>query len=1406
MLKKLGKFEVIEKVGQGAMGVVYKARDPFIDRIVALKTLTTGLAEDPNLLKRFYSEARSAGGLQHPNIVTIYELGHESSTPYIAMQFLNGESLDKIVDRRPDLPLAQKVGFIVYVCRALEYAHKQNPPVVHRDIKPGNVMLTTDGAVMVVDFGIARLGEGTRSQSAGMLIGTLGYMSPQLFRNSAADARSDIWATGVMFYEILAYRRPFDGDNAAALMSSIILDKPVSLSISAPGTPEDVQAVVERMLAKEAEARYQSMEEVLLELEPIWQRLRKAEVIDLLADGEKLLQTGNLENAKAKISQVMQIDTANLQAKSLLEKINAEFRRRQIGPQIKERVEKAEQLFAGGQLESAKALLQEALKLDTAFQPAKEALAKVEAAEERQRNITQGLRASKQRMAEGALTEAQEQLDKVLQLDPSNSAAQEQRKQIHEERSRRERRKQRDETLNKARTLWTNLQYEECVQLVTEALKQFPGDTELIKLLENARQDQAEQRKQAMLTAARNMLNAQKFDEALRTLDRLQEQYPADSTIKNLRVHAAEGQDQKAKDERLEHSKARLRELVKEAKYEEVLRQAAQLSREFPDDFELTEMLDFARAEQAQLEQKRRLETVTKQIRQMVKDGKFSEALVASDKALLEFPKNMDLMILQDRARKEKEEKEKHELLKQRLREVERFIDKQQITDAIDLARQTLTTVGQDSRIADTLRKAEKELEFREKKKKKEEAEAAAKKETAAKAEASAKAKAKKEPPAPAGGSGVGSDPTLIISPAAPKADPGKDYVYQRGTPLPPETISLTSDTNIPAFSATIVTGPTVQPLPGPVVTPKVTAPSTPPAPVEVEKPAVEPREAKPQAKHEEVEPVTQTASKPVWKNPIAIGALALVLAGAGGYALFHSNSPANTTTTASHEDQTLWNSAEQAMNASPRHLSEALSKFENLEKNKSFESKAQARIQEIQNLQKQENDFMEQAAQAQEAKNYDQAIKEYQQARDINGDRAKDAEDAINFTNRLKNEDPAKLAQEVFGQAEQLFAQRDWARAKSSYQQVISTREAPANLRTKASEKLTIASNHAEEDALWKQAQDAYQAKQFAAAKDLAQRVEAKRLDHAADAQNLIRSVDTELKSAGDEQVYADLRREVDEAKSANNRSALESLQGQAKKLASANGKHAAEEGQIADNEIPAFLKKAESEDKNKQLTSEVLGLAENGRYRDAMTRTSGSSDPSSLQKQVQDSESKALQALQDNYKSVDKKNEADLKALQTKVQQFESNANNSQPAQTLLTSIANDLNAAKPPAAPAATPSAPVQPTAAADTKAGVRAAIDQLNHAFADHKVDEIKGVWTSMTRKDADTLKSSFTDAKLSMSFTLGDITLNAAGDTAVVTGSRASSYQEGKEKKSANGPFKATLKKQGDRWIVSELNM
>lgn len=716
-MNKLGKFEIIAKVGQGAMGVVYKAHDPFIDRIVALKTLTTGLAEDPNLLRRFYSEARSAGSLRHPNIVTIYELGHEGEMPFIAMQFLNGESLDKIIDRMPNLPLSQKIGFIVSVCRALDYAHKQTPPVIHRDIKPGNVMVAPDGTVVVVDFGIARLGESTVSQSAGLLVGTLGYMSPELFRGATADARSDIWATGVTFYELLAYRRPFKGESAAALMSSIILEEHRSILEAVPGTPEEVRDILDRMLAKEADARYQSMEKVLMDLEPVWKRLLHSDISILLENSQNLLQEGDLLAAKSEIGLVLNWEPSNTSAKALADKISAELHRQQVFPQVKARVEHAQKLLAEGRSEEAKCEAEAALKLDSSFQPAREIVRQAQAALERMREISRAIHASRQRTAEGALTEAETQLDKVLALDPANAAAQELLKQIHDERSRRERRKQRENLLQRARTFWTKSEYENCINLLVSADKEFSGDPEILKFLETARQDWAEQRRQDLLGEIRNQLNALQFEDALKSLEAFLTQFPSDATANNLRTHALQGRDRQKREQRLNEGKSELRALIKGKNYQRAMSRGEELQCEFEADFELSELLAFTRAEHSQMEKKRRLDQFTGQIQEAIEKGRFSEAIQVVEMALPEFPKDASILALLDRATKEQAQKEKQALIKQRLLEVERMLKRQQLTEAIDLARQTIATIGPDLKLADALQRAEKEREFREQKK-----------------------------------------------------------------------------------------------------------------------------------------------------------------------------------------------------------------------------------------------------------------------------------------------------------------------------------------------------------------------------------------------------------------------------------------------------------------------------------------------------------------------------------------------------------------------------------------------------------------------------------------------------------------------------------------------------------------
>jgi len=202
---QFGRYRITGQLGRGGMGIVYRGEDPLIGREVAIKTLTQ---TTPELRERFYIEARS-GILSHPNIVTIYELGEHEGNPFIAMEYIAGESLEKTLRRLKRLSVLEAISIMEQLCTGLGYAHGRG--VVHRDIKPANVLVQPDGRVTIVDFGIARLADQTRHLTqTDALLGTFQYIAPERLKGEASDHRSDIWSTGVMFYEMLTGELPFN--------------------------------------------------------------------------------------------------------------------------------------------------------------------------------------------------------------------------------------------------------------------------------------------------------------------------------------------------------------------------------------------------------------------------------------------------------------------------------------------------------------------------------------------------------------------------------------------------------------------------------------------------------------------------------------------------------------------------------------------------------------------------------------------------------------------------------------------------------------------------------------------------------------------------------------------------------------------------------------------------------------------------------------------------------------------------------------------------------------------------------------------------------------------------------------------------------------------------------------------
>jgi len=267
-MERLGKYEIVEKIGVGGFGVVYKGFDPLIKRHVAIKTCS---AEDTETRERFRREAEIAGGLQHRNIVTVFEFGFDQDVPYLVQEFLPGEDLDRKIKRSEYVPLPEKILWLVQTARGLEFAHERG--IIHRDIKPANVRILDDGTAKILDFGIAKLANQTSNLTqAGMTLGTAAYLAPEQIRGKGVDARTDIFSFGVLAYELLAFERPFRASEISAIFYKILHEAPPLLSSKVPDLPPTLERIVLRCLEKEAAKRWAPTADLVNALETLTHR------------------------------------------------------------------------------------------------------------------------------------------------------------------------------------------------------------------------------------------------------------------------------------------------------------------------------------------------------------------------------------------------------------------------------------------------------------------------------------------------------------------------------------------------------------------------------------------------------------------------------------------------------------------------------------------------------------------------------------------------------------------------------------------------------------------------------------------------------------------------------------------------------------------------------------------------------------------------------------------------------------------------------------------------------------------------------------------------------------------------------------------------------------------------------
>lgn len=271
MTEKIGKYEIEEKIGVGGFGVVYKGRDPYIKRAVAIKTCQV---DEEEIRKRFFREAEFAGNLRHPNITTIYDFGIQDETPYIVLEFLTGEDLDRKIKKGEYFPLEEKLRILIEVCKGLHYAHENN--IIHRDIKPANIRIQDDGSIKIMDFGIAK---STHIEShltqTGMTIGTAAYLAPEQIKGEKLDRRTDIFSLGVLMYEFFTYIKPFQGEIITNLIYNILNVDPPLISVQFMDFPKELEKVVFKCLEKNREKRYENVEKLKNDLEAILINIQK---------------------------------------------------------------------------------------------------------------------------------------------------------------------------------------------------------------------------------------------------------------------------------------------------------------------------------------------------------------------------------------------------------------------------------------------------------------------------------------------------------------------------------------------------------------------------------------------------------------------------------------------------------------------------------------------------------------------------------------------------------------------------------------------------------------------------------------------------------------------------------------------------------------------------------------------------------------------------------------------------------------------------------------------------------------------------------------------------------------------------------------------------------------------------
>jgi len=607
-IRQIGRYELLDVIGQGGMGIVYRAVDASIGRTVAIKMLHGAYAEDKDLLARFHREVRFTANLQHKNIVTVYALDDFEGFPYMVMEHLEGQSIGEMITSHRPLHLVEKMGLICQVCEGLHYAHERS--VIHRDIKPANILVLKDGTAKIVDFGIARVGMSESITRTGQVIGSVFYMSPEQISGAAVDGRTDIYSAAVTLYQFLAGELPFkgtDGDPHSTLVK--ILNDPVpSLGRYLTDFPIALDEILSKAMAKNPEERYQSAEDFGYDLSRLQENLKQGMTEQYLSHAKTAIDRKDWELARQQLQEVLKFEKRNNEATELLRFVRQEIQRQQRSVQIMQLRSQAQIALTGLQYEEALECVEQALRLDP-DEPELIALsASIKAQVERVRELAEALRRGQAALYAGDLNEAKIAVREALNIEQNHTEARALEGLIDKELEERARRANFQGFVEEARREISNRNFLSALQSLQKAQAIDPGDSNIRELLSWAARGHEQEKLRSELQKCTNeigqLLSENRYAEALEACQASLQRFPDEPSLQKLQQIANHQNDLVLRRRAVDEASVEARRLAEADKNDEAIEVLEQALRSFPNEPNLETLLALTRAESEQ----RRLE------------------------------------------------------------------------------------------------------------------------------------------------------------------------------------------------------------------------------------------------------------------------------------------------------------------------------------------------------------------------------------------------------------------------------------------------------------------------------------------------------------------------------------------------------------------------------------------------------------------------------------------------------------------------------------------------------------------------------------------------------------------------------------------------------------------------------